>query len=233
MQPYGFFLVRNTSDLGKNILTEVGRVTSGVIMKSLQVLSKIIVVLFLFLLLIIVNPIIAISSAIFLGSIYALIFKLAKLKLYNIGLATTKDHFERFKAANEAMSGIKDIKLRGSKKEFVNRFALPADRIANYMAKKVLIASLPRYLLEVIAFGGVVAIIISLISINKGMNSSIVPVISLYVMTGYRLLPAFQQIYGGIAGIKFDLPASENLIREFSNSNIEKKEQLNQPSLAI
>ena len=67
MRPYGFFLVRNSSDLGKNILSEVNRVTSGVIMTSIQVLSRIIIVLFLFSLLIFVNPIIAISAAISLG----------------------------------------------------------------------------------------------------------------------------------------------------------------------
>ena len=129
------------------------------------------------------------------------------------------------------MSGIKDIKLHGSEKMFVNRFLSPSRKLANYTAQKVLIASLPRYLLEIVAFGGVVAIIISLIAINKGMNSNIIPVISLYVMAGYRLMPAFQRIYSGASNLKFDLPAFENLIHEFSNSNIEKKEQVNQPSL--
>ena len=129
------------------------------------------------------------------------------------------------------MSGIKDIKLHGSEKMFVKRFLFPSIKIAKYHAQKVLITSLPRYLLEVIAFGGVVAIIISLIAINKGMNSNIIPLISLYVMAGYRLLPAFQQIYSGISSLKFDIPAFENLILEFSNSNFEKKEQVNQSSI--
>ena len=231
MQPYSFFLHRNSSDLGKNILSEVQRVTKGVTMTSLQVLSKITIVLFLFCLLIVVNPIIAISAAIFLGGVYALIYKLVKLRLHNLGLATTKDNFEIFRATNEAISGIKDIKLHGSEKMFVNRFLLPSIKLASYSAQNTLIASLPRYLLEVVAFGGVIAIIISLIAMNKGMNSSIIPVISLYVMAGYRLMPAFQQIYSGAANLKFNIPAFENLIREFSNSNTEKKEQVNQPSL--
>jgi len=233
MQPYNFFLVRNTSDLGKNILFEVHRATRGVVMQSLIILSKIIIVLFLFLLLIFVNPIIAFSAAIFLGGIYALIFTLVKHKLHNLGLATTKDNFILIKAGNEAMSGIKDIKLRGSEKEFINRFSLPSINIANYQAQKTLIAALPRYLLEIVAFGGIVAIIISLISINKGMISTIIPVISLYVMASYRLMPAFQQIYSGLSGIKFDLPAFENIVHEFSGSNVEKKEQVSDSDTPI
>ena len=233
MQPYNFFLVRNTSDLGKNIIFEVHRATRGVVMQSLIILSKIIIVLFLFLLLIFVNPIIAFSAAIFLGGIYALIFTLVKHKLHNLGLATTKDNFILIKAGNEAMSGIKDIKLRGSEKEFINRFSLPSINIANYQAQKTLIAALPRYLLEIVAFGGIVAIIISLISINKGMISTIIPVISLYVMASYRLMPAFQQIYSGLSGIKFDLPAFENIVHEFSGSNVEKKEQVSDSDTPI
>ena len=166
-------------------------------------------------------------------NLYTLIFKLVKLKLYNLGLATTKDNFKLLKAVNEAMSGIKDIKLRGSEKEFINRFSLPSINIANYQAQKTLIAALPRYLLEIVAFGGIVAIIISLISINKGMISTIIPVISLYVMASYRLMPAFQQIYSGLSGIKFDLPAFENIVHEFSGSNVEKKEQVSDSDTPI
>ena len=233
MQPYSFFLVRNSSDLGKNIIFEVHRVTRGVIMQSLVVFSKIIIVLFMFVLLIYVNPLIAFSATILLGGLYTLIYKLVKLKLYNLGLATTKDNFKLLKAVNEAISGIKDIKLRRSEKEFINHFSLPSINIANYQAQKTLIASLPRYLLEVVAFGGIVAIIILLIAVNKGTISTIIPVISLYVMASYRLMPAFQQIYSGLSGIKFDLPAFENLVREFSGPNVDKKEQVSDSNTPI
>ena len=120
------------------------------------------------------------------------------------------------------MSGIKDIKLRGSEKEFVKRFLSHEKKLAIFGAQKILIASLPRYFLEVVAFGGIVAIIISLISLTNGMNNNIFPVISLYVMAGYRLMPAVQQIYSSLTNLKFNIPAFEYLSEEFSNSNIEK-----------
>ena len=93
MQPYSFFLDRNTSDLGKNILVEVGRVTSGFIMQLLLVLSKIIIALFLFSLLLFVNPIVAITVTMILGLAYWVIFKLVKKRLHKIGEAVTKDNF--------------------------------------------------------------------------------------------------------------------------------------------
>ena len=223
-QNYSFFLNRNTSDLSKNVLSEVNRVTSGVIMQSLTVLSKLVIVMYLLAVLVYIDPLIAFISAVCLGGIYALIFKFFKRKLYSKGLQMTQSSFEVYKATNEAMSGIKDIKLHSNEGVFLNRYSLPAKRIASIQAQTAVIYALPRYLLEVVAFGGIVTIVISLISLNDGMNSSIFPVISLYAMIGYRLLPAFQQIYSGVSALKFNLPAFENLVQEFRHSDPFKKE---------
>jgi len=155
-----------------------------------------------------------------------------KNRISIIGLSSTKENFTLFKTADEAMSGIKDIKLHRSYDEFVNRFYSPSKKLASYGAQSNLFTTLPRFLLEIIAFGGIVAIIISLISTTKdGDNSNIIPIISLYVMAGYRLLPAFQQIYGGITKVKYSLPAFEIIVNELSISNNEKVETITDSSL--
>lgn len=227
-QPYNFFLLRNTSDLGKNILSEVQAVTTGFVMQSLIVASKIIITLFIFVMLVIVDPYVALVASILLVGIYLIIYTIAKQKLYQIGLSSTKNNFQLYKAANESLSGIKDIKLQRTEEEFVRRFQLPSEKLANFSAQKTLIASLPRYFLEIIAFGGVIALIISYVSLTDGVNSSIFPIISLYVMAGYRLMPAIQLIYSGFATIKFHLPAFELLVKEFSNSTSSDSSQNHQ-----
>jgi len=227
MRPYSFFLDRNTSDLGKNILVEISRVANGFIMQLLLVLSKIIIAIFLFSLLLFINPVVAITATIVLGSAYWGIFKLVKQRLHAIGEAVTKDNYIHYRTADEAMSGIKDLKLHSSEDEFVKRFKVPSKKIHGYHAQKTVISFLPRYFFEVIAFGGIVGIIISLISTSTlGKTETIMPVISLYVMAGYRLMPALQQIYSGLTDIKFNRPAFEALVRDFSTSINEKVEQI-------
>ena len=227
MQRYSFFLTKNTSDLGKNIINEVERATNGFVMPLLLVISKAIITLFLFLLLFFVNPLMAITVTIVLGGAYWIIFKLVRKRLQAIGEATTKEHFTFLKSINETLSAIKDIKLHSSEGEFVKRFKIPSKKLSNYNAQKTIITSLPRYLIEVIAFGGIVGITISLISTNTlGSANTIMPVLTLYVMAGYRLMPALQQIYSGFATIKFNRPAFETLVRDFSSSTIEKAQQI-------
>ena len=232
-QPYDFFLARNSSDLTQNILIEVHRVTNGVVMQSLTVLSKIVIVIYLLALLIYVNPLVALTSSLFLGGIYLIIYSFFKIKLRANGLKQTASQFGIYKSVNEAMGGIKEVKLKGSEEEFINRFSAPARTVAKIIAEKVMIATLPRYFLEVIAFGGITALIISLISPDGSINNNIIPTISLYVMIGFRLMPAFQQIYTGFTEIKFNLPALDNLHEEFSRSKAIKKESTEHSKLSF
>ena len=213
MQPYLFFLNRNTADLGKNILVEVGRSIEGVILPIMLTLSKCIVTICILIFLIFVDPALALAILLVLGGAYLVIFKLVKNRLANIGKRTVAMILARFKIANEAMSGIKDLKLSNNESEFIRRFEEPSENLAQFSAQSSLISTLPRYALEAIAFGGIVSIVIYLILIGK-QGSEVVPIISLYALAGYRLMPALQQIYAGITGAKYNYPALKTLVED-------------------
>jgi len=229
---YSFFLGKNTSELSKNILNEVDRAISGTILPIFLVFSKLIIALFLFLLLVYIDSIVAIISITILGGSYWLIYRIVRQRLSDIGIKGTKAQFQKFKTISEAMSGVKDIKLRGSEEEFIGRFFLPSKLHAHYISQKVSIAMLPRYLLEIIAFSGIIGIVIFLILENRS-SSQIIPIVSIYAMAGFRLLPALQQIYSGITTIKFNMPAFEILVDEFSQHIDRVKPRLNQESIVF
>jgi ATP-binding cassette, subfamily B, bacterial PglK len=216
MRPYSFFLNKNTSDLGKNILSEVGRVTNGVIMQFMFLTSKLIISTFMLLFLVVINPKVAITIIFILGGAYLLIFTLVKERVYKIGLKATDATFASFKAANEAMSGIKDIKLKGAEEEFVNRFFEPTSLLASVRIQLNLVSSLPRYLLEIVAFGGIILLIIFVILTTQNSNN-LIALISIYALAGYRLMPALQQIYSAMTSIKYNSHSLENLSIDFTN----------------
>ncbi|MBT6438966.1 MAG: ABC transporter ATP-binding protein [Flavobacteriales bacterium] len=216
-QSYLFFLNRNTSDMGKNILSEVLRCVNGVILPTMYITSKLIISIFIIGFLFAINPFLAIISFVLIGGSYWIIFGLIKKRLNKIGVASTNVVRERFKIAHEAMSGIKDIKLYGSEGEFLHRFSTPSKANARYTIQSAVISTLPRYLMEMITFGGIISLIAFLI-IKGGNIGNIIPIISVYVLASYRLLPALQQIYVGITRIKYNLPALNILIEDISLS---------------
>jgi ATP-binding cassette, subfamily B, bacterial PglK len=225
-QPYNFFLIRNTSELEKNIHSEVARGISGVLVPFLTVLSKMLVILLMFLMILYVDFQMAMILSFTLIGAYWLIFRIIKNRVGNIGLETTNESFNKFKAADEALSGVKDIILSSNYADFVNKFFSPSKKLAIYGAQSSMYMVLPRYLLEIVAFGGIVSIIISLVATTKnGDTSAIIPVISLYVMSGYRLMPALQQTYASIVKVKYNIHAFETIINEFSISSDDRVEK--------
>jgi len=146
-QDYTFFLNRNSSDLSKNILTEIGRAMSGVILPLLQVISKILTTILLLILLIFADPILAISIIMSLGLIYLCIFFLIRKTVHTLGIKTTEAISLRYKILSEVFSSIKILKLKGGETEFIKWFSSPSVKYARFSALSSVISHAPRYLL--------------------------------------------------------------------------------------
>ena len=215
---------RNSSELSKNVLHEVNRVIIGVIYPFLLAISKSIIVIFILAFIIYANPFLSISIAIILSSSYGVIYLVVRKNLRVIGNKTTKTVFYKYKFVDEALTGIKDVKLRGSEKQFLSKYDLPAEKFAGYNAKTAVIALLPRYALETIAFGGILLIVIYLIA-TQNDYTKVIPLVSMYALAGYRLMPGLQQVYHSFVQIRFNTPALEVLIKDIEDENNSSKQQ--------
>jgi HlyD family secretion protein len=65
--------------------------------------------------------------------------------------------------------------------------------------------------MELIAFSSAVLLVMFLIIFYEGNLSTILPLISIYALAGFKLLPAFQQIYFSISTIQGNIASLENL----------------------
>lgn len=215
-QDYSWFLNRHSADLGKNILSEVNQVIGGGLRPGLEIIAKGLVSICLIILLIIADPIIALMVGFSLIGSYLLIFYFIRIYLNQIGEERLKNNELRFIYINEAFSATKEVKVGGLEDIYLKRFSVPAKIYAKTQAASVAIATLPRFILEAVAFGGILLII--LFVMKKSDNfANVIPVISLYVYAGYRLIPAMQQIYSSFAAITFAIPAIDRLYYDIKN----------------
>src|SRR5690606_27464811 len=113
---------------------------------------------------------------------------------------------KKHKYAGEALSGIKDLKILGNEQTFLNKFALFAERHAKNNVSAGVIAQLPRFALEIIAFGGILLVVIYLISQGRE-TVQMVPLLALYAFAGYRLLPSLQTLFCGVTNLRYNLSA--------------------------
>jgi len=203
-RPYAFFLNRNTSDMTKNILTEVRNCIGGVLSAGMEILSSSLVCLFMLGLLLAIDPFIAIVIMGVLSGAYAGIYFLARRKLARIGREQVVASSMKYRAANEALGAIKDLKILGRERSFLERFSDHARRHALNNVSGGVISALPRYVLEILAFGGILALMLHFLRIQE-RSGHVIPLLALYAFAGYRLLPAVQQIFSAITSVRINL----------------------------
>jgi ABC-type multidrug transport system fused ATPase/permease subunit len=205
-QPYSWFLNRHSADLGKTILSEVQSVINYGILPLMTLFAQFAVAIALLGLLLIVDPVLAISVCLVLGVTYGGILALMNGWLNTLGQARIQANQERYTVINEAFAAAKEIKAGVLEHIFIERFAKPAETYAKGQATAQAISQLPRFALEGIAFGGMLLVILYLMA-QSGSFATALPIITLYAFAGYRLMPALQQIYGAFTQLKYVGPA--------------------------
>ena len=84
-QPYAWFLDRHSADLGKTVLSEVAHVVNTTLIPALQLISQVILALFLIVFLMIIDPVIAFASAVGLGGAYTIVSYSVRNYAYRYG----------------------------------------------------------------------------------------------------------------------------------------------------
>lgn len=221
-QPYAYFLNKNSADMSKNILQETNQLTTGFLIPLVNFAIKLIVIILILLLLFLVNPWITLLAIGFLGGAYALIYYIIRQKLKTSGRERMAANQERFRVVNEAIGGIKDIKVMGREAHFLKRFAIYSARQAKLLAWNSVIGLVPRYALESMAFGGVILLIMVLF-LSSHNAAEIIPIVGFYAFAGYRLMPALQDIFAASTQIKFNQPIVNKIFEELSDNSFAKE----------
>ena len=119
-------------------------------------------------------------------------------------------------AVSEAFGAAKEVKVRGLEKKFIENFSSSAYIYARIDSHVQVISELPRYILEAIAFGGILLIILYMMA-QSGNFTSALPIISLFAFAGYRLLPALQMIYVSFTQLTFVGPTLNRIYDDLKN----------------
>ena len=215
-QPYSWFLDRHSAELGKNILSEASMVIGGFLKPLIDVIAKGMITIALIALLIIVDPKLALIIGFTLGGAYIIIFYFMRSFLNQIGKKRLKHNEIRFKSVSEAFGAAKEVKVGGLEQVYIKLFSHSAKIYAQSSASSVVVSQLPRFFLEAIAFGGVLLIILYMMGQSNNFNTAL-PIVSLYVFAGYRLMPALQQIYASFVTLTYAGPSIDKLSKDIKN----------------
>jgi ABC-type multidrug transport system fused ATPase/permease subunit len=218
-QPYSWFLSQHSSNLGKNILSEVQQIIANGVRPMIELISKSIVATAIIILLILVDTKLSIFVGLTLFLVYFTIFYFVRSYLNSSGEKRLKFNGIRFKVVNESFNATKEVKIGGLEEAYMENFSNAAEIYAKTRASSQAISLLPRFILEAIAFGGILLIMLYMMTKSGNFNSAL-PIISLYVFAGYRLMPALQQIYSSFTSLTFISPSLNKLKEDLKKLKI-------------
>jgi ATP-binding cassette, subfamily B, bacterial PglK len=201
-QPYTWFLNRNSAELGKNVLIEVDGLVARVFLPCLKLVANALLVVAILCFLMLVDPLVTLFSGGVLGLGYALIYLRFRVRLQKLGEDMIDSYEARYVVAQEATGGIKDVKLMGLEASYVRTFGEASRKTAQSASTVGVLQELPRYLLEALTFGTLLALILLLLVKSGGNITEIVPTLGVIAFSTMRLLPSLQQIYHGLVALR-------------------------------
>ena len=201
----------NSAKLTKKIVNETNRVSGGIILPLMQMNARVVFTLFMIISIFIYDPRVAIVGLSVFAIVYLILFKIVKRSLERNGKAISQIFSKRYRLNNEGFGGIKDLLLLGRGDNFIESFNQTSKSLAHSQGTINALAQVPRYFIELVAFGSMMTITLYLISSYDGNLGMILPTLSLYTLAAFKLLPAIQNIYANVAAIKGNIAAFESI----------------------
>ena len=232
-QSWSFHLSRNSTQLIKKIATESGRMAILVVSPLLQIGAKAILILFMSIAIFSYNPKITVIVLLTFSLSYIVIFSLVRSKLKKNGRVISEQNGRRFKLMSDSFEGIQNILLLDRKKYYINNFLLSGRKFARSQGLNQAFSVIPKYIIELSAFGVIIFLILYLIKIYEGNLSEILPVLAIYALSGFKLLPAFQGVYANLSHVRGNIASFEEISKDLEdshkgNSNIDGVAQFNE-----
>jgi ABC-type multidrug transport system fused ATPase/permease subunit len=221
-QPYGYFLQRNSGDLLRKVMGDVGNYTSSVLLPLLDSIARVLTAALLLATLFLVQPVIAFFAALGLGAFYLIIFRLLARKRREVNEGFRTAFAGSYRDAQQMLGGIKPIKVHRAEEHFLSRFASHSAVVAQMTARVPIIANTTRYLIEPLAFGGLVLAVVVL-AVRGRDFSDILPNLGVMAVAGYRLLPTLQLLYGQVTQFTSMRYSLDEVFEEFAAAERDEK----------
>ena len=215
--PYEFHLKKNSSTLIRNITAESDSF-AGIIVAITTLLLEIFVTVSIMSVLIYLRPgivFIILLIVVPLGIIYVFF---TKNKILKWGKDRQLYEGERLKNINQSLGGIKEIIFYQVKNKFINDFKRSNNNTITSQVKSDLIKKVSPYFIEFIVLLIFILIIIYYLTVSMEL-SSLLPSLTLFAVSFFRILPSINRINNCWQGLRFSKVSADLIIKEINDTN--------------
>ena len=199
--PYKRFVKRNSAELIKTIVNEASNL-SFYMQSLLLIFSEFFTVVLLYVLLLLMDWKMTLVLTILLGAKVLFLLFFLKKRIEKEGLKRSIMQSKFYKILNETFGNFKIIKLIQNEEKLYSEFSNISYGYARANIVSNTLSQLPRLSLETIGFSVLIGIVVYVLFQYNDANF-VLPIISMYALALYRILPALNRILSNYNTILF------------------------------
>jgi len=200
-QKYSVHLNRNSSEVINGVITKTGEVIGGIFSPILTLISSVLLMVGVMSALITIDAKIALSAFSGFSLMYWAVIKFTHKQVHKNGKCVAEESTRMIKILQEGLGGIRDILIDGSQEYYAKLYRHSDLAFRRASGSNVFISGSPRYAMEAIGMI-LIAILAYFMLQQKNGGITIIPVLGALAIGAQKLLPALQQSYNAINGIK-------------------------------
>lgn len=220
---YEFYLNADTAVVQRSITSDVNNMYA-LILAVLQLVSEGIIFVVLVVISVIKEPVMSILIAVLLMVTLLVIKIVLKPIMYKAGKDNQDYYSGLFKWISQTVTGIKEVKIGGREKYFVDAYSACGRGYVDAVQKYTLFNNIPRLLIEVMCVTGVVLYFIIIYLSGEGSGDVITTIVLLGVVL-VRLMPCANRINNQLNNISYFEPffmgVSDHLQDEIAEKNVD------------
>ena len=212
-QPYTFHLQRNSAQLIRNIVNEVGYFLNTGLSAIMILITESLVLLGIVTLLLTVEPWGTLGIVLVIGIACYAFQKFTKSRVVRWGVDRQLHDGLRIQQVQQGLGGAKDVKLLGREQDFLDQYAIHNQATARASVNLSILQAMPRLWLELMTVIGLATIVLIMAAQGKEA-AQVIPTLGLFAVAAFRLLPSITKILISAQAIRFGESATRMLKQE-------------------
>ena len=234
-RPYEYYLNADTSVIQRSITSDVNNMY-GLILALLQLISEIIVFIFLVAISLVADVWMCITVTSLLVVVLLVIKCVLKPIMKRAGEENQDYYSGLYKWIDQSVMGIKEIKIACREPYFINEYSKCGAGYVSAVQRYNLYNATPRLLIETVAIAGMV--LYMMIQLLSGTGAvDIMPQLTLLALVAVRLIPCANRINNHLTSIAYFEPffmgVSDNLQEEIQDENVDYAAETYQKSIDV
>lgn len=225
-EPYTFHLKKNISELQRSMQEDAGQFANGML-HFMEMVAEVCVCIVIGVYLFIVSKSITVIIVGLLIICLGIFTAITKKYSHEWGIEGQKSKAKIYQWMNQALGGIKEIKVLNRENIFVRNYDEYHGRYVRVLRLNRLIGTMPKYIIEMVSIVGMLVAIIVKMHFGQKELQDFVPQLATFAVAAFRLLPATGRINEHMSAVIYASPSVDLIFHDLKE--VETLDYTNKP----